>query len=105
MGHTKTRPQNYPYLADAQIELGVLSPLWQLGTEEGGAAEAQGPGILNRNSRGPRTQGTGEEATTGRLVFHTSSAYCREDPCCRGWKVKASGREGGGTTTRTDRWT
>lgn len=45
MGHTKTRPQNYPYLSDVQIELGVLSLLWHPGTEEGVAAEAQRPGI------------------------------------------------------------
>lgn len=67
MEHTKPRPQNYRYLSDAQIELGALSPLWHPGTEEGVTAEEQGPGIpkqmLSRSF--PRTQGTGEEATTG----------------------------------------
>lgn len=107
MGHTKTRPQNYPHLSDVQIELGVLSPLWHPGTEEGVAAQAQGPGIPKQMLSRSQNPGDRRGGNKGGLVFHTSWAYCREDPCCRDWKVKASGREGGQTrTTRTtDRWT
>lgn len=88
MGYTKTCPQNYPSLSDAQIELGVLSPLGQLDTEEGVAAEAQGPKILNRCSRGPRTQGTGEEATTG----HRSTSLSHKFGLLQGGSMLWAGR-------------